>query len=256
MDVNLETIVVANNCSTHEFAAIKSAAAKFANIVVLSLGGRKSLGEALDYGITQAKATLIARLDADDIALPHRFRMQREFLDLNPSVVAVGSQIEFIDLHGLKLGKSSNYPDLVPKNSRFMNAPLAHPATMFRRDAYLSAGGYSNIEGYCEDLDLWMRLSRFGDIANLQEILTLYRVHSEQASVASRIPQIECRLKAILRNHYGLFVDEGSDFVELLRLCAKKIPTRFFIVLLLRIMAEHPSSLKNKILILFKIILK
>ena len=55
---------------------------------------------ALNAGLAAATAPIVARLDADDVCHPWRFRVQYEFLAANPDVVAVGGRVDHVDEHG------------------------------------------------------------------------------------------------------------------------------------------------------------
>jgi hypothetical protein len=59
---------------------------------------------------------------------------------------------------------------------------------MFRRSVVEAVGGY-RFE-FAEDYDLWLRISERFEIANLQEVLVLYRIHPEQVSL-SRLGEME-----------------------------------------------------------------
>ena len=60
--------------------------------------------------------------------------------------------------------------------------PLHHPASVFRRGAFEAVGGYRKAFVHAEDLDLWMRLSELGELANLPDVVLLRRVHGGQVS--------------------------------------------------------------------------
>lgn len=51
---------------------------------------------ALEAGRVLASAPYIARMDGDDIASPDRLRLQADYLDERPAVLAVGGQVEFL----------------------------------------------------------------------------------------------------------------------------------------------------------------
>ena len=134
----------------------------------------------LNVGLREARGAYIARMDADDVALPSRLRLQLGFLEGNPGVVAVGCQALNLDRDG-RLGEGRAYPvsSLEAKLTliqRFI--PFVHPGTMFRRDDVLAVGGYDEDYGTTQDRDLWWRLSTRGKFANLPEVLLHYRVHA------------------------------------------------------------------------------
>jgi glycosyltransferase involved in cell wall biosynthesis len=143
----------------------------------LHLPQHPGLPAALNHGLAQARAPLIARLDADDVAEPSRLERQLEMFDRDPSLDVAGSQILVIDEDGTRIGYRK-YPltsELIAEAMQRYNC-LAHPAVMFRRLRVMNAGGYAAVP--MEDYDLWCRLvvlgARFG---THPEALVRYRYH-------------------------------------------------------------------------------
>jgi glycosyltransferase involved in cell wall biosynthesis len=137
----------------------------------------------LNFGMMQTEAEYIARMDADDIARPQRLARQAAFLDANPDVHVVGSAFE---IFGENLNKRRII--LMPQSDSQIRKKIAfrfcfcHPTVMFRRKTILAVGGYQGSR-FCQDVDLWLRLSRDKSIkfANLPDVLLDYRIHSAQA---------------------------------------------------------------------------
>lgn len=138
---------------------------------------REKLGisNALNYGIAKCKYEIIARMDADDIMLPHRLQIQYEYLNNNKNVDVLGAQME---IFGLKTGVT-NHKSTVDKNiilsSHFF---INHPTVMLKKKVINKIGGYdSNFDGL-EDLELWCRVLYNGyKIENLEDILVMHRRH-------------------------------------------------------------------------------
>lgn len=135
----------------------------------------------LNFGLGQARGEYIARIDADDLAVPHRLERQLHFLEHGFDVV--GSNMESIDEAGNLLGKMT-YPesDRKIRSSIFYRSVLAHPAVMFRKETVMKAGGYLGGR-YAQDHDLWLRLMRDENIRfyNIQDSLVKYRIHNNQS---------------------------------------------------------------------------
>ena len=64
----------------------------------------------LNRGLQESKGVYIARLDADDIALPNRFEKQVEFLSENTDYALCGSYFQTIDSNGRLLKNVSSLP--------------------------------------------------------------------------------------------------------------------------------------------------
>jgi glycosyltransferase involved in cell wall biosynthesis len=136
---------------------------------------------ALNLGLSESKYDYIARIDEDDLVHPIRFLKQRKFLESHKEVVAVGSHIKIIDTHGRTIGVKK-YPvsDKQIRKSMLRNSPIAHPASMFVKQSVIAIGGYRS--GVPEDWDLWLRLSKIGELRNLSSVMISYRQHPGQLS--------------------------------------------------------------------------
>jgi glycosyltransferase involved in cell wall biosynthesis len=152
-----------------------------ADVVVVDDGC--SLAEVLNAGLARCTAPLVARLDADDVPLPSRLRVQRECLAQNPDCVLVASPAVVIGEDGSVLGKRA-----IPETGRELMISLAwrnriiHPAVMFRRVPVLAAGGYSALAQHTEDYDLWLRILSSHDACVSSLPAIQYRVHEGQVT--------------------------------------------------------------------------
>lgn len=132
---------------------------------------------ALNYGAAKAEAALLARMDADDIAMPARFEQQMSFLRDNPSIGVIGTAWTRIDEAGRALGTTAppTEPDTLAQRLLVGN-PIGHPTAIMRRTVFEKAGGYRPAYVRAEDYDLWLRIAPFSQLANLAEPLLRYRV--------------------------------------------------------------------------------
>lgn len=148
--------------------------------------------------IDLARAPLIARMDSDDVCLPERFERQVAYMRDHPEVVALGTQFIEIDERGWWRDRSETYPTEphdVRSALRFTQ-PIGNPTAMLRTDAVRRVGGYRPAFRYCEDYDLYLRLSCVGDIANLPDVLFHYRRTAGQMSTAQNRMQTRQAVKA------------------------------------------------------------
>lgn len=152
------------------------------------LRGNRGLVASLNQLLAVTSAPLVARMDADDVALPERFARQAAFLAAHPDHGVVGSWTIDIDEHDHVLAHASQIPDhpcthdQVLANIETGGPLLAHPTVMYRRDVVLAAGGYHAAFRHCEDYDLWLRLANRTRMANLPERLLRYRRSAGQVS--------------------------------------------------------------------------
>lgn len=144
------------------------------------------LAATLNKALTYARGRYIARMDADDISLPGRFARQLEVLD-NSNVQICGTWIRSI---GRSNSKVIRYPvshDEICAHLYFQSA-FAHPSVMLTADLYRQFS-YHEESGIAEDYDLWARMSSHAVMANIPEVLLLYRVHKGQVSESGRLRQ-------------------------------------------------------------------
>jgi glycosyltransferase involved in cell wall biosynthesis len=159
--------------------------------------------DALNFGLAHCTAPLIARHDADDIAYPNRFQVQRDYLISHPDCVAVGASVHHIDVDGNLTGSSAELPSPEGANPFWVPSKepyLMHPFLMMRQKALLAAGGYRYVH-HSEDTDLYWRLSQYGRLHNLPNFLGKYRLHGESISGRSikngRIMSVSSQLAAV-----------------------------------------------------------
>jgi hypothetical protein len=139
------------------------------------------LGAALRIGCDLAQGDLLARMDADDIAVPDRLARQVAFLSRHPAVAVVGSAVTYVDPSGATIKVGPATPDDATIRERLQReAVFFHPTVLMRRSAYRAVGGYRSVAVPCEDLDLWLRLAERYELANLTEPLLRYRLHPSQ----------------------------------------------------------------------------
>ena len=129
--------------------------------------------------VEESNSDFIARMDGDDICLPERLERQLTYLQDNPDVAVLGTQMEIIAEDGQTTGRTTSEPEAyrsILATLLFRN-PIAHPTVVVRRDAILSSGNYKRTKP-TEDYDLWLSVARQFTIENLPEVLLRYRRHS------------------------------------------------------------------------------
>lgn len=152
------------------------------------------IAKSLNRGLELARGKYVARMDADDICRPDRFMLQIKYLTSHPDCVAVGSQLADIDHAGNFIDwrlVPLFHGDIVRRMLSGRGGQVPHPAAMFRRQGLLRIGGYRQVYELAEDLDLFLRLSEVGKLANLPRQLVFYRVHGGSVSEQFRPKQLE-----------------------------------------------------------------
>ena len=106
---DLELLLINDGSRDGAVAALAPLAARDPRLRLLENPGA-GLVAALNYGLAQACAALVARMDADDVARPERLARQVAFLDASPEVALVGAQVAYIDASGAPTGERSHFP--------------------------------------------------------------------------------------------------------------------------------------------------
>lgn len=181
--------------------------------------GGSGIVAALNLGVAEAEGQYIARMDADDIALPNRFEVQVRYLEANPELVACGTAVTVIDADGKEMadGRLAHPAGEIAMTQILERNPFIHPTMMIRRDSMAQAEWYRNGCTYAEDYDLWLRLAETGSLANLAERTLMFRIHQGQTSRTKRLAQRAATALArqtALRRTNGQ--DEGADMSLLL----------------------------------------
>jgi glycosyltransferase involved in cell wall biosynthesis len=145
-------------------------------VTFLSLEHNGGLGVALDRGLAASRHDVVARMDADDIAMPQRFAVQLPVIEGGADLVGAG-MLEFgtdrQDIVGRRTPVSD--PGGIARYAR-LHDPFNHPTVVYRRRAVLAAGGYGDLP-LMEDYWLFARMIAAGAVVvNLTEPLVYYRV--------------------------------------------------------------------------------
>lgn len=196
---NFEFIILNDGSTDRSIDVIKKHAGEDPRIVVIDRENR-GLVETLNEGIRHAKTDLVARMDADDICEPERFRKQVEYLDLNPKCVVVGARVQLIDPDGYSIREMVDeltHDAIDAANLKGEGSAICHPTAMFRREAALKHGAYREEYKHAEDVDFFLRLAEVGQVANLKDVLLKYRQHPKSVGYAhSRAQMLSARAAA------------------------------------------------------------
>ena len=176
--------IVVNDGSTDDTAAIlRTYASKDARIRIIEKANT-GLTDSLNVGLHSAKGQWIARLDADDMAMPNRLTRQMAFVQQSTSLVVLGTGCTLVDTNGERIANYRYPPRHRPLVTHMASwgSPFPHSSALFHRDTALSIGGYNHRFLRCQDVDLWLRLSRFGHIGALPTPLVKIRKHRDNIS--------------------------------------------------------------------------
>jgi hypothetical protein len=190
-------------------------------IRVITNKGHLGVAGSLRRGLNCARGEYIARIDADDIALPERLQKQVTYLDSHPEVGMVASSCVIIDEDGRPTCGSTQAltPEQIYYTLAFHNC-IFHCSVTFRKALVLSLGGYDEATNRAEDYDLWARIARRAKIVQLDEILAQWRDSRANITNSFGGPMSEVAKTIFLKNlkrltNKSVAVEELSCFHDL-----------------------------------------
>jgi hypothetical protein len=145
-------------------------------VELVALERNVGLGMALDAGLARCAHDVVARMDADDISLPHRFAVQLPVMAagidlMGAGLLEIGAHAG--DVVGVRTPPTD--PADIVARARFAD-PFHHPTVLFRAELVRAVGGYTDF-ALMEDYLLWAKMIVAGArVANVAEPLVKYRV--------------------------------------------------------------------------------
>jgi glycosyltransferase involved in cell wall biosynthesis len=142
----------------------------------------RGLPAALNYGLECCSADLVMRMDADDVAYPHRFAALLEDWEKAGRPDVFGSGADYINEDGLDLWGISMPLDNLTIKAEILAAngkmTIMHPTVLFRKKAVLGCGAYDPYFTNGQDYDLWLRMTLCCRFGNSPQHLLKFRFNS------------------------------------------------------------------------------
>ena len=133
-------------------------------------------------GIRHSKGKYIAVLDSDDIAARDRLEIQVKYLENKPDIAVCGSYYRAFSKNHSSIIRWPLMPEQI-KARLFFENPIGHSTTMISSKIFKEDNiWYDESFKVALDFDLWCRISRKHNIANLPFVLADYRIHPSQVS--------------------------------------------------------------------------
>jgi len=216
-------LVAVDDGSTDATGAILDEWARRDRRVEVVRGPGLGIVAALNEGLKRCHGAFVARMDADDVALPRRFEDQLAMLEDQPELAAVGGQVEIFPREEMAPGLRAYEAWINSLTSArtvlrecFVESPLVHPAAMIRSSALREAGGWRD-DGWAEDYALWLELLARGlPLANVPQVLLRWRDRPErltrthQAYEARSLLRLKARYLARMRVKSGRCIVWGA----------------------------------------------
>lgn len=174
-------------------------------------------GAALNRGLELCETEFVARMDADDVAFPHRVASQVGWLRAHPDVGLLGTQIE---RRGRVRSDGGSHLPLTHddiEDALFAGRhALCHATVVCRTEVLRALGGYWERRGG-EEWDLFLRLGEVSRLANLDRVLQSVRFHPSSFSVRTLEAQrlgIVYAIECARRRRAGASPISYEDYLE------------------------------------------
>jgi len=174
-------------------------------VKILKNNTKLGVSSSRNRAIVESSGRYIAMIDGDDYCDLMRLEKQLEFLDSNPEVSLVGSNMYLIDEDNNIMGERK-YPELNKniKQNFLLTMAIANPTVIVRRKDIEDIGLFDSRLSKAEDFDLWLRfMAKNKKMHNLQENLVYYRV---KANHSEKRGSIHWRNNYIARKRYSKLI--------------------------------------------------
>lgn len=232
---NFEIIIVDDGSTDNTFRVAQKLAVKDSRIRVYQHAQNSDIAATRNTLLSYAKGKYIAWQDADDISVPDRLLLQKEYLDTHKDVGMVGGWLEFFGEDGVLSVRKYSEDDSALRKQIFFYSPVAQPAAMIRRKVFDDIGYYGVTLSPAEDIDMSFRIGTKFIFANIQQPVLKYRVH--ESATFSRLRKMEkvtiqTRCKYFFHPKYlTLWVPFGILFTVFQLVSLYSVPTRWKIAL-------------------------
>ena len=190
--------VIYDDCSTDGSSSIIQSYSD-PRIIYRRNSVNQGLTRNLADGLLRSKSRYIVRMDADDIAYPHRLQTQVMWMDEHPEISIAGSSVSYFCSKPGDGGISAQpQDDTTIKATLFISFTLMHPSIIIRREDLIKHQlNYNPDYRYSQDHALYLDCIRYGlKFANISEPLLHMRSHVESISKEKHAVQQECSMRA------------------------------------------------------------
>ena len=143
----------------------------------------------LNRGYGEAKGTYIAQMDSDDLMMPKRLQIQYDFMEANPHIAACGGWMHSFGKRAYPIRKPETHEQIVL--DMLLHGQILNP-TGFVRTEFLRKHQIKHEREYSffSDNKFWSEIAKRGKLANIPQILNLYRTWVEQLTV-KHLPELQ-----------------------------------------------------------------
>ncbi len=220
-----EFIIIDDGSTDGSLSVIQHYAQQDNRIVVISNPTNIGLIAALNSGIQIASTDFIARLDADDVALPMRLALQYQFLSTQKDYGLVAAMVTCIDTNSQPKHLNFLYRTFdmqhlaahtdTAKAMLVWLCAFTHSSVMFRK-SYLDGKLYQKAYYVIEDHEIWWRMAQGHRTIALPQVLVSYRMHQQSTSTVLKEAQKSSLIPFVKEQlaHIGIVATEREVLVH------------------------------------------
>ena len=173
------------------------------------------LTKSLNMGINLCRGEYIARMDADDIRLPKRLKIQFNFMDSNPEVGMCGTLNKGLDNNKVGVSKYPEDHDSICCMLLFQNVFDHSTLMMSKKKLFEYRLKYDDSIKYAQDYELISRAARFFPLTNIQQVLVFSRTHPDQ--IANRYHKSQKSVTRLVQERQlnELGINPGENYLDL-----------------------------------------
>jgi glycosyltransferase involved in cell wall biosynthesis len=230
---NFEVIIIDDGSTDNSYEIMKNYAKTHSRLRIFRNPKNINIANTLNRGIKLARGQYIARMDADDVALPNRLSRQIKFMKSHRDVVILGGQVKTINIDGKTIGRK-----LFPKNDQeirealFTTNPIQHPTAIIDRSLLpKNFSWYNPALPPAEDYDLFFRLGQYGLYHNLDKFVLKYRQYLGSSTLKSPVKTVGVtrKVRKLARTKYGYVPTPKALLIHYLQVAVVAIIPDFLI---------------------------
>ena len=197
---------------------LEDVASKDDRVIIASnshnVGLASSMNSVADFGM-QFNPSFFIRMDADDISLPKRLKIQFNFMDSHPEVGMCGTLNKGLDNNKVGVSKYPEDHDSICCMLLFQNVFDHSTLMMSKKKLFEYRLKYDDSIKYAQDYELISRAARFFPLTNIQQVLVFSRTHPDQ--IANRYHKSQKSVTRLVQERQlnELGINPGENYLDL-----------------------------------------